>query len=141
MLGTHSASQFHKRYDTLCMIRAWHNPHKRRGTHVASFIIYGVMLRDKTTVWTGLSCLCLMTVYQELVERWSSVYHTDGRLICRNYNFSDATVVTAHEPMSAPCAAESIQAQPSIPTAPAHLSNQLLVNPCTQVSNNQHANH
>ena len=52
--------------------------------------------------------------------------------------FNNAMGIAAHEPMSAPLAAVSIQAQPSIPTAPAHLFNQLPVTPCTQVGNEQH---
>ena len=45
----------------------WHNAYD---SHLASFVIYVVMLRDKTTGWTGLSCLCLLTAYEELVEHF-----------------------------------------------------------------------
>ena len=37
---------------------------------MASFVIYSVMLRVKTIGWISLSCLCLLTAYEELVEHF-----------------------------------------------------------------------
>ena len=59
--GTHAmhlASQFHERYDAVTVICAWQNPHGWQGTH-----LYGVILRDRMTGWTGLCCLCQSTAY------------------------------------------------------------------------------
>ena len=83
--GTHSASQFHERYNAVRMIRTEQDPHERRGTHLASFITYGRMLWDKTTGWNSLHCLCQLTAYQELVQHFSP--SSPALWLCFEYSY------------------------------------------------------
>ena len=67
---------------------------------------YGVMLRDKTTGLTGLSCLCLLTAYEELVEHFFPSSPT--LWLCLNfltdlqsiYNKIEETRILAHSWLS-----------------------------------------